>query len=147
MSSMHPIRREPHHVEVMDRRWLSNQVFEVTLTRPEGFSFRVGQSIRVRCMEKERDYCLVSSPEDPFLALCILRLPQGKVSSYLAAIEPGSVIEFTGPHGDFVFIPSTREKVFVATGIGIVPFVSMVRSGVRNFMMLHRGEFTAGTLL
>ena len=46
MSSMHPIRREPHHVEVMDRRWLSNQVFEVTLKRPEGFSFRVGQSIR-----------------------------------------------------------------------------------------------------
>ena len=40
MSSMHPIRREPHHVDVMDRRWLSNQVFEVTLKRPEGFSFR-----------------------------------------------------------------------------------------------------------
>jgi benzoate/toluate 1,2-dioxygenase reductase subunit len=137
MSSMHPIRREPHHVEVTGRRWISEHVFEITLTRPEGFSFRAGQSIRVRCMETERAYCLVSSPEDPFLALCILHLPQGKVSSYLAAIEPGSVIEFTGPHGDFAFIPSTREKVFVATGIGIVPFVSMVRSGVRDFMMVH----------
>ena len=137
MSSMHSIRRESHRVELMDRRWLSEQAFEITLKRPEGFSFRAGQSIRVRCLEAERDYCLVSSPEDPFLALCILHLPQGKVSSYLAAIEPGSEIEFTGPHGDFSFIPSTREKVFVARGIGIGPFVSMARSGVRGFTLLH----------
>ena len=121
----------------MDRRWLSKQVFEITLKRPEGFSFRAGQSIRIRCMETERDYCLVSSPEDPFLVLCILHLPQGKVSSYLASAETVTAIEFSGPHGYFTFRPSDREKVFVATGIGVVPFVSMVRSGVRDFTMLH----------
>ena len=137
MTTTSSMRREFHRVELMDRHWLSKQVFEITLKRPEGFSFRAGQSIRVRCMEAERAYCLVSSPEDPFLTLCILHLPQGKVSSYLAAIEPGSVIEFDGPHGDFVFIPSSREKVLVATGIGIVPFVSMVRSGVRGLTVLH----------
>jgi len=137
MTSMHSIRRESHRVELMGRRWLSKQVFEIELKQPEGFSFHAGQSIRVQCMETEGDYCLVSSPEEPFLTLCILHLPQGKISSYLAAIEPGSVIEFTGPHGDFAFIPSTREKVFVATGIGIIPFVSMVRSGVRGFTVLH----------
>ena len=137
MSSMHSIRGESHRVQLVDRRWLSKQAFEIKLKRPEGFSFRAGQSIRVRCMKTERDYFLVSSPEEPFLALCILHQPQGKISSHLATIEPGSVIEFTGPHGDFAFIPSTREKVLVATGIGIVPFVSMVRSGVRGFTVLH----------
>ena len=104
-------------VQLMDRRWLSKQTFEITLKRPEGFSFRAGQIIRIRCLETEKDYCLALSPEEPFLTLCILDMPQGKVSSYLAAIEPGSPIEFTGPHGDFTSIPSTREKVFVATKI------------------------------
>ena len=80
MTTTHSIRRKPRSGELMDRRWLSKQVFEITLKRPEGFSFRAGHSIRVRCMETERDYCLVSSPEDPFLVLCILHLPQGKVS-------------------------------------------------------------------
>jgi benzoate/toluate 1,2-dioxygenase reductase subunit len=137
MSSMRSIRRESQRVELKSRRWLSNQVFEIELKRPEGFSFRAGQSIRVRCTETERDYFLVSSPDEAFLTLCILLSPQGKVSSCLAATEPGSVIEFTGPHGDFAFVPSTREKVFVATGIGIAPFVSMVRSGVEGFTVLH----------
>lgn len=137
MTSMHSIRRESHRVELTARRWLSEQIYEIKLTRPEGFSFRAGQSIRVRYLESERDYCLVSSPEDPFLVLCILYLPQGKASSYLASADPGSAIEFTGPHGYFTFRPSAREKVFVATGIGVVPFVSMARSGVRDFTMLH----------
>lgn len=137
MSSMHSIRRETHRVELMDRRWLSKQVCEIKLKRPEGFSFRAGQSIRVRYMETERDYCLVSYSEDPFLALCILHLPRGKVSSYLASADTGTAIEFTGPHGYFTFRQSDRDKVFVAEGIGVVPFVSMVRSGVRDFTMLH----------
>ena len=35
MTSMHSIRRESHRVELMGRRWLSKQVFEIELKQPE----------------------------------------------------------------------------------------------------------------
>ena len=120
-----------------ETHWLSASAFEVRLSRPEGFSFRAGQHIRLRCKGFERDYSLISGPEDAELALCIRHVPGAGLTPHLASLEPGTELVFAGPHGHFVFRPSDRPAVFVATGTGIAPFAAMVRAGVRNILVLH----------
>jgi ferredoxin-NADP reductase len=117
--------------------WLSSRTFEIRLSRPEGFSFRAGHHIRLRCKGLERDYSLISGPEDTHLALCIRHVPGGALTPHLASLDPGSELVFAGPHGHFAFRPSDRPAVFVATGTGSAPFAAMVRAGARDFLLLH----------
>ncbi len=131
------IDRPLHRAELLRRRRLSQRVFELRLSRPPTFSFKPGQRIRLHRDELDRDYSLASSPADPVLELCIRNVPGGRMSAFLADAAPGTLLDFSGPHGYFVFLPSPRRAVFVATGTGIAPFVSMVRSGIRGFILLH----------
>ena len=122
---------------LISRTWLSRDTFQLDLDRPAGFHFEPGQGIRFRYDEIEREYSLTSSPADDFLSLCVRKIAGGRFSPRLAEAEIGSVLVFSGPHGFFVFRPSDRPAVFVATGTGIAPFVSMVRSGVSDFLLVH----------
>ena len=124
-------------VELLQRRWLSKNAFEIELTRPPAFKFKAGQTIRFIHESMERYYSLLSTPEDPTLALCVYYVPRGSFSPVLANARIGASFSVTGPHGYFTFNPSERAPVFVASGTGIAPFVSMGRAGVTDFILLH----------
>ncbi|MCU0597514.1 MAG: FAD-binding oxidoreductase, partial [Desulfobacterota bacterium] len=61
----------------------------------------------------------------------------GVFSSALASAREGDPFQFAGPYGYFRFYPSERLPVFVGTGTGVAPFVSIARSGVEDFILLH----------
>jgi len=124
-------------VELLQRRRLTKNAFEIELTRPPSFEFKAGQTIRFIHESMERYYSLLSTPDDPTLTLCVYYVPQGSFSPVLANAAIGAAFRITGPHGYFTFNPSERTPVFVATGTGIAPFVSMVRCGVADFIILH----------
>ena len=123
--------------ELLERRWLSDKTFEIRLTRPPAFQFTSGQRIRLIHKNIERDYSLVSAPGDSSLVLCIRHITGGAYSSILAEAPIGEILFFSGPHGYFLFYPSGRPAVFIATGTGIAPFCAMVRSGLKGFTLLH----------
>ncbi len=123
--------------ELLKRRWLSEKAFEIELSRPAPFEFSAGQTIRFIHDGFERYYSLISGPDDPTLSLCVRFVEKGTFSVVLATAEPGTQFQFTGPHGYFTFKPSRRQAIFVATGTGIAPFVSIAGSGVGGFMLLH----------
>jgi NAD(P)H-flavin reductase len=127
----------PFVAKLLQRSWLSEKTFEAELSRPLSFQFRPGQRIRFHHGALERDYSLLSRPDSPRLGLCVRHLPAGPFSSILAAAEIGTSFFFTGPHGYFTFLRSPRPPVFVATGTGVAPFLSMTRSGLTGFTMLH----------
>jgi len=126
--------------ELLKRNWLSKNVFEIQLSRPASFEFKAGHTIRFILQSIERYYSLLSVPQDPHLALCVYHVPEGQFSPILANAEIGARFEFSGPHGYFTFKPSQRNPVFVATGTGIAPFVSLARSGVKNFTLFHEAR-------
>jgi benzoate/toluate 1,2-dioxygenase reductase component len=126
-----------YEARIIGHRELGPGAFELGLSRPAGFEFRAGQHLRLFCQGLERDYSMVSAPGDQTLALCVRTVLQGTVSRYLASVPVGTKLSFSGAHGHFTFRPSGRHAVFVATGSGIAPFVSMVRSGVEGFTLLH----------
>jgi len=139
MKAVQPGRRPGAelHATLLNRHWLSSTAFEIELTKPRLFDFIPGQRIAVSHRGKERDYSLISAPADKSLGLCVKRVEEGVVSPFLAEAEAGTPLYFTGPHGYFTFKPSQRHPVFVATGTGIAPFLSMARSGVKGFTLLH----------
>jgi len=96
-----------------------------------------GQRIRLLHGAIRRDYSLVSAPNDPTLVICLKKIKGGEYSPILASAEPGTPISFIGPLGYFTYRPSDKPAVFVATGTGIAPFLSMVRSGMTGFTLLH----------
>jgi benzoate/toluate 1,2-dioxygenase reductase component len=123
--------------KVVERTWLSKKAFEIELERPRGFEFAPGQNIRFVQDDIERYYSIISSPHEPTIKLCIRFLKEGSFSPVLAFAEQDFEFHFTGPHGYFTFKSSKRPPVFVATGVGIAPFVSMARAGTTDFTLLH----------
>jgi ferredoxin-NADP reductase len=127
-------------VELLQRRRLARNVFEIELSRPPSLVFEPGQTIRFIHESLERYYSLISAPDDSNLAICVYNVPQGDFSTVLANTEIGTHFTVSGPHGYFTFNRSGRTPVFVASGTGIAPFVSMGRSGITDFILLHEVE-------
>ena len=138
-------RADNYSSELIERRWLSDRSFEITLEKPTTFEYLAGQWIRLTQDAVERDYTLVTAPTDPNLALCIRFIEGGSLVHRLSHAPIGTRFNFNGPQGYFTFKPSHRPAVFVATGTGVAPFVSMARSGVTGFTLLH-GVRTAADL-
>lgn len=126
-----------YSTELLERRWISDKTFEIKLARPPGFQFEPGQRIRLIHEKIERDYSLVSAPGDSNLVLCIRHITGGAFSSILVDARIGERLRFSGPHGYFLFYPSGRPAVLIATGTGIAPFCAMACSGLKNFTLLH----------
>ena len=129
--------------EIIEQRWLSKKTFEIRLSRPETFNFSPGQRISLKLNNFERDYSLASSPDESHLSLCIRHVEGGQLSRVLGAAAKGTRFSFYGPHGYFTFKPSQRPAVLVASGTGIAPFRSMVRSGITPEFLLHGVETSA----
>jgi NAD(P)H-flavin reductase len=123
--------------ELLERRWISDKTFEIKLARPPAFQFEPGQCIRLIHENIERDYSLISAPGDSSLALCICHIAGGAYSSILVDARVGERLQFSGPHGYFLFYPSGHPAVLIATGTGIAPFCAMARSGLKGFTLLH----------
>ncbi len=97
-------------------------------------SFRPGQyvTLGIREGEKfiERDYSIVSSPHEDFLEFFIERVDDGYLTARLFQFEPGAELLLKPPQGMFLLDRETGRPhhVMVATGTGIAPFLSMVRT-------------------
>lgn len=110
---------------------IAKEVLEVKLTRPAGFEYTAGQFIQViipvEIGEVLRSYSLSSAPQNSELELCIKLLPDGVGSNFFRSIKPGDQINFYGPVGRFIVQTELDSPlVFVATGSGLAPVMSMI---------------------
>ena len=124
-------------IKLLRRRPLSEKSFEIDLTRPDHFDFAAGQRVRFLLGEAARDYSMISAPADAVFSFCIRQVIGGLLSPQLATAARGTRFRVSGPHGYFTFKSPQGKAVFVATGTGIAPFVSMARSGVSGFLLVH----------
>ncbi|MDD2463628.1 MAG: FAD-binding oxidoreductase [Desulfobulbus sp.] len=133
-----------HSVTILGRKWLNEETFELICTRPEGFEFVAGQHVSMRYQGNEREYTILSIPSADSLYFLIKRIDQGRLSSILADLNPGSELSISKAKGYLIHRVSDRPIFFVGTGVGIAPFVSMAAAGVRNFTLLHGARDVAG---
>jgi len=134
-----------HSSHIIHRQWLTTDTFTLCLERPPGFQFQAGQRIQLLAGGKHRDYSLIPGDTHDQMTVLIRSVDSGVVSTKLSRCPLGTALDFSGPHGHFIFRPSSRQAIFIATGTGIAPFAAMCRTGIQGYILLH-GVRDAGDL-
>lgn len=124
-------------------RVIENRHWTPTLwsLRVEGvpLSFEAGQFVRIALDEREGDersriaraFSFVNPPQDPVLEFYGVTVPEGLLSPRLAVLRPGDrLFVARNPAGFLVLseVPAARVLWLLATGTGIAPFLSMLRT-------------------
>lgn len=83
-------------------------------------------------MEYTRAYSIASEVDGNRFDLCLNLVPGGLFSAYLFSLKPGAEVEFAPPLGYFTLRSRDRDAVMIATGTGIAPFRSILRSSLQQ---------------
>lgn len=124
-------------VTLIENREISPGVHLITY--PGIHRFQPGQVVKISLSPDGpfRIYSICSGPSDPAISILFNIKKQGWLTPRLALSKPGDVIYVSEPYGSFTM---TGEKAWwIATGTGIAPFYSMIRSGSPNVDRLIHG--------
>lgn len=123
-------------------RVLSEGTFVLRFDRGN-MQFKAGQHIIVGLKGElnQREYSVYSGENDDYLEILVREVPEGIVSLQLKQCIPGQLLQVNGPFGSFgleKFDMYSRKLVFIASGTGISPFHSFVKSypGI-DYILLH----------
>lgn len=109
---------------------ITRTVFKLRFER-NGLEFVPGQHISVgpESLGYTREYSVYSGAEDPWLEVLVKEVIDGWVSPQLRRLQPGDGLMVEAPLGYFRIAGNMSGKhLFVATGTGIAPFHSFVRT-------------------
>jgi ferredoxin-NADP reductase len=110
------------------------------LAKPAGFVFKPGQSMNVSLVDptetdakgNARTFSIVSAPHENELVIAT-RMRDTAFKRVLRAMPAGGRVGLRGPAGLFTLDPAdSRPAVFLAGGIGVTPFVSMLRDAAHS---------------
>lgn len=104
-------------------------------------AFVAGQVVGI-CLvkgEEPRLYSIASGNRDDMISLLYNIKPDGEISPGLAELQAGDTLYASAPFGSFY--GTADPAVFIASGTGVAPFASMLRSGLkRDKMLVHGGR-------
>jgi ferredoxin--NADP+ reductase/benzoate/toluate 1,2-dioxygenase reductase subunit len=128
--------------ELLETRHLTPTAYVLRISR-RGLKFRSGQHILLGEAGSihNREYSVYSAEGDDYFEVLIKEVDGGLVSKQLKKFKPGSKLQIEGPLGFFTIEPelvNTTKFLFVATGTGIAPFHSFVRSYPKlDYKLIH----------
>lgn len=106
------------------------------------FDFIAGQVIGIAIRENDarRLYSICSGEKEDEIKILYKVIGEGYLTPQLSDLEPGDTIWITPAGGEFT---ADREPaVWVASGTGIAPYYSMLRSGLgENKILLHGNRY------
>lgn len=127
----------PEKVTLLENREISPGVHLISY--PGIHRFQAGQVVKVSLSPEGpfRIYSICSGPGEKAISILFNIKEQGWLTPRLATARPGDAIYVSEPYGSFTL---TGEKAWwIATGTGIAPFYSMMRSGHYNTGCLIHG--------
>lgn len=123
-----------YRLKLLDRKLVAEQTVVLILEKPKNFIFIPGQYIDVLLpdaglddFEAFRTLSIGSVPSDDFLLLAYRNRPS-EFKKAVNNLPVGSKVEIQGPFGRFVLYPGKERVYFLAGGIGVVPFLSIIQS-------------------
>jgi ferredoxin--NADP+ reductase len=127
--------------KIREIRFITEGTFVVRLDLGD-LKFKAGQHIIVGLKGElnQREYSIYSGEQDDYLEILVREVLNGIVSLQLKQSKPGQLLQVNGPFGSFGIekFDLSRKLIFIATGTGISPFHSFVRSypGI-DYTLLH----------
>lgn len=92
-----------------------------------------------------REYSIYSGINDDYLEILVREIKEGYLSQKLRKLNKGDQVIVYGPYGEFILDDKDKlntEFVFIATGTGISPLHSMVKSFPSiNYKIIHGVRF------
>lgn len=137
--------RSPHAAavfatQVINRRLINQGTLSVRLQKPDDFTFSAGQAVYLTLsgmsvhggLGRVRTFSIASAPDDGYLEIAT-RFTDSAYKHYLARAAAGTPVQLEGPYGQMTLHEDAgRTAVFVAGGIGITPFRSMLRDALHR---------------
>ncbi|MCK9206653.1 MAG: FAD-binding oxidoreductase [Salinivirgaceae bacterium] len=127
---------------VLHKRILNPETIVLQLTKG-GFQFKAGQYLVLSFPDDKtsREYSIYSGENEDFLEVLIKIVPKGAFTNRIATVNVGDSLVIDGPHGFFVLNPEEvlyKKHVFVASGTGISPFSSYIKTyPTLDYQLLH----------
>ncbi len=126
-------------VKVLRQKEISPGVFVLSFQRP--WDFTAGQVIGISGTETEeaRLYSIASGELDEEVDILYNINPEGKLTPWMAQLNTADNLWVSEPFGSFT--GSGEPAWWIASGTGIAPFISMLRTGLhKNKKLLHGGR-------
>jgi ferredoxin--NADP+ reductase len=145
----------PHYNAALTKRVDLTDELAVFWVKPDGeaLDFEPGQyfTIGVDVAGKlvMRPYSVASSPreKDDGYELYVRIVPEGVFTPLLWVLPERHPMHIRGPKGRFLLLPEDdRTHIFIASGTGIAPFISMMRTSLmdaapRRTLFLHGASY------
>ncbi len=127
-------------IKIKAQKEVAFNTMAVHLEKPEGFSFEAGQFIEATLIDppetdaegESRAFTLASAPHEADLVFAT-RLRDTAFKRVLRTLHVGQEINIDGPFGSFTLHKdASRPAVFLAGGIGITPFRSILLQATKD---------------
>lgn len=128
-----------YNARFADREEIAEGTMAFHFEKPEGFSFRAGQAIDLilpgpsdDAQSSRHAFSIASAPDENRLTIAT-RMRDSPFKRTLGSLPAGTSVEIDGPFGALTLHNKrTRPAVFIAGGIGITPFVSILRQAGKD---------------
>jgi ferredoxin-NADP reductase len=121
--------------KLKDREEVAEGTMAFRFEKPSGWTFKAGQYLDMTLLDPSetdsegniRSFSIASAPHEESLMVAT-RMRDTAFKRVLKTMPFGTVVKIEGPSGDLILQDdSTRAAIFLAGGIGITPFRSIVR--------------------
>jgi ferredoxin-NADP reductase len=129
-----------HQARLRAREEIANGTMAFHFEKPHGFTFKPGQAIDVVLLDPpaadaqstRHTFSVVSAPFEEELSVAT-RMRDSAFKRALGSLPVGSHVAIEGPSGSLTLHKDrARPAVFIAGGIGITPFMSMLRQAAKD---------------
>lgn len=129
---------------------VADRTMEFRIDKPANLTFKAGQYLDLTLLSppetddegNTRSFSISVGPDDDYLAVTS-RLRDSAFKRTLHTMPIGTALQVDGPYGDFTLHSNPdRPAVFLAGGIGVTPFRSMIRrharpGSTRRLLLFH----------
>lgn len=129
-----------YQTTLLGRDKIAERTMAFHFERPEGFAFKAGQAVDVVLTGSpptgadaaRHTFSVVSAPFEDRLTVAT-RLRDSAFKRTLRQLPVGTTVGLEGPFGSLTLHGDrSRAALFIASGIGVTPFMSMLRQAVRD---------------